>query len=46
MNILGPDRDIEQCARFRYRNFYLGEKSVFAKWTLRPEPDWWVAYAA
>jgi hypothetical protein len=29
-----------------YRNFYLGEKSVFAKWTLRPEPEWWVAHAA
>lgn len=29
-----------------YRNFYLGEKSAFAKWTTRAEPDWWVARAA
>lgn len=29
-----------------YRNFYIGEKSAFAKWTLRPEPDWWVPRAA
>jgi hypothetical protein len=29
-----------------YRNFYLGEKSAFAKWTRRPEPDWWMARAA
>jgi hypothetical protein len=24
-----------------YRNFYLGEKSRFAKWTRRSEPPWW-----
>jgi hypothetical protein len=29
-----------------YRKFYLGEKSVFAKWTTRPEPDWWNAHSA
>ena len=29
-----------------YRNFYAGEKSAFAKWTLRPEPAWWIPNAA
>ena len=24
-----------------YRNFYLGDKSVFARWTRRKEPWWW-----
>ena len=29
-----------------YRNFYLGEKRAFAKWTTRPQPHWWTANAA
>jgi hypothetical protein len=28
-----------------YRNFYLAEKSVFARWKFRPAPDWWTADA-
>ena len=24
-----------------YRNYYIGDKSRFAKWTLRPTPPWW-----
>ena len=29
-----------------YRAFYRGEKRRFAKWTRRPEPDWWLPHAA
>jgi hypothetical protein len=29
-----------------YRRFYLAEKSAFAKWTVRPQPSWWLADAA
>jgi hypothetical protein len=25
-----------------YRSFYLGDKSRFATWTRRPEPEWWL----
>lgn len=25
-----------------YKNYYLGAKSSFAKWTKRNSPDWWV----
>lgn len=25
-----------------YRAFYLAEKYHFARWTRRPEPDWWI----
>ena len=46
MNMFVLDRDIKRCARYRYCLFYLGEKSVFAKWTLRPEPAWRLAHAA
>jgi hypothetical protein len=28
-----------------YRAFYLGEKHRFARWTRRPEPDWWMSDA-
>lgn len=24
-----------------YRNYYRGDKVKFAKWTRRPEPEWW-----
>ena len=24
-----------------YRNYYLGDKSRFAKWSKRPQPPWW-----
>ena len=24
-----------------YRNYYIGEKSGFAKWAYTPTPDWW-----
>ena len=24
-----------------YRNYYVGEKSRFAKWTCNPEPEWY-----
>lgn len=29
-----------------YRAFYLNEKHRFARWTRRPEPEWWVRHAA
>lgn len=29
-----------------YRNFYLAEKSAFATWTRRSQPDWWLPHAA
>jgi hypothetical protein len=29
-----------------YRAFYRGEKHVFASWTRRPEPEWWLRDAA
>lgn len=29
-----------------YRAFYLGEKHRFARWTRRPEPEWWISDAA
>ncbi len=25
-----------------YRNYYIGEKSSFAKWTKREIPDWYI----
>ena len=29
-----------------YRQFYLGEKAAFAKWTARRQPPWWIAHVA
>jgi hypothetical protein len=29
-----------------YRQFYMGEKSVFATWSRRPAPHWWSRHAA
>jgi hypothetical protein len=29
-----------------YRSFYLGEKHAFARWTRRPQPNWWIRDAA
>ena len=29
-----------------YRNFYMGEKRAFAKWTARPKSGWWIDQAA
>ncbi|HKJ18299.1 MAG TPA: pyrimidine dimer DNA glycosylase/endonuclease V [Xanthomonadales bacterium] len=41
-----PDRfKVPGDAVSAYRNFYLGEKSRFAKWTRRPDPPWWDAKA-
>jgi hypothetical protein len=37
-----PDEyKVEGNAPKSYRNYYMGEKSGFAKWTNRLVPDWW-----
>ena len=37
-----PDEyKVEGNAPKAYRNYYMGEKSGFAKWTNRLAPDWW-----
>lgn len=27
-----------------YRNYYLGDKAAFARWTRREQPDWWLTH--
>lgn len=37
-----PDECRQTDAVLAYRNYYLTHKKSLAKWTKRPEPDWWV----
>lgn len=34
---------IEGNAIQAYRDYYIGDKSDFAKWTIRSKPNWWIA---
>lgn len=37
-----PDQYKHSDAVVAYRNYYIGAKAKFAKWTIRPTPDWFI----